>query len=355
MKQHWFGGFRRRRGKLLWSSAIAIIFALMQQSFADQIYLGTGDRITGTFVRFENNRLEFRSNYAGRMTIARKDIVALHTDTVVTVLFKNKSRVWGRIIVGPLGQMQIPEGVPGPYPNFTMDGVESIQVGADQVPPSIHWSGRFNLGITSETGNTEKDLFEFDVNITGRRKTGRITAEAEAKFEDTAVARITEKTRGSLGFDHFVTDKFFLFTTGWYEFDRFKDLNLRAIVGAGPGYQFYEGRDRNLAFWLGPAYLYEDEDFMRDDQKTHAPALIWNVRIDQFFFGRFVQAFYSQFGLWNLQNTSQQIFRTSTGLRFPLRSGFVATLRFHLQHETRSSVGRAKTDKTLRISLGYEW
>ncbi|MEE8516976.1 MAG: DUF481 domain-containing protein, partial [Alphaproteobacteria bacterium] len=76
---------------------------------------------------------------------------------------------------------------------------------------------------------------------------------------------------------------------------------------------------------------------------------------DQYLFDRFVQLFHSQLGIWNLEDTSRASLQAATGLRFPIRWGFVATLRFDIRHEIRPAVGRTNTDKTYRISLGYEW
>ncbi len=353
MKGHWFDGLLPRWGILLWMGAIAINLALAPQSFADQIRLETGDRITGAFVRFEDNRLEFRTSYAGSLIIARKDIVALGTEVVVTVAFKDNRRVSGRITAGEFGQMRISEGASDPGAVFTMDRVESIHVGKDKASPSFRWDGRVNLGFTRERGNTQKDLVNLDTQITGRSRTDRLTARAEVEFEDAKAGRVTEQGLVRLGFDRFLTDKVFLYTYAGGEFDRFKDLDLRALISAGPGYQFYEGPDRNLAVRVGPGYMREDFKGKNDD--VDALALAWNLEVDQYLFDRFVQVFHSQLGMWNLDDTSRANLRASTGLRFPIRWGFVATLRFDIRHETQPAAGRTKTDETYRISLGYEW
>ena len=352
--ERWLGWLLLRRVRKLWLGTIAITFAAATDSQADQINLETGDRISGTFVEFEEDRLAFDTDFAGRLSVARRNIISLSTDEVVTVVFKDNYRVSGKIDAGQLGEMRIVDGAPDPNATFTLDGVEAIYLGRNNVPPAFRWGGRINIAFSRETGNTEKDVARLDGQITGRSKRARLSARADTKFEENPFIGVTEnKAIGTLGFDRFVTDRAFFYLSAGFEFDEFKDLNIRSVTSAGPGLQFYEGEDRNLAIRVGPAYLYES--FRGGTRETRAPALSWAFEIDQFLFGRFVQAFHLQTAVWNLEQTSSAVYLASSGLRFPIRGGFWATLRFDIQHETEPSFGREKTDRTYRTSLGYEW
>ena len=119
-------------------------------------------------------------------------------------------------------------------------------------------------------------------------------------------------------------------------------------LGINPTWDSRGYAKENYAYYL-------HEDFKGNNDDTSAPALAWNIEADQFLFDRFVQVFHSQLGMWNLEDTSRMNLRASTGLRFPIRWGFLASLRFDIRHETQPATGRVNTDKTYRISLGYEW
>ena len=109
----------------------------------------------------------------------------------------------------------------------------------------------------------------------------------------------------------------------------------------------------NLAVSGGIGLLHED--FKGDAADRDDPAISWSYEYDQYFFERFVQAFHNHNGSLNLSHTDEATLRFRWGLRFPMRWGFVATTRFDLDHETEPSPGTEKTDKTFRLSLGYEW
>ena len=62
---------------------------------------------------------------------------------------KDNYRLSGRILAGPLGQMRILEGPENPHQIFTLDGVESIYLGRNNVPASFRWKGlikRYGFG-----------------------------------------------------------------------------------------------------------------------------------------------------------------------------------------------------------------
>ena len=109
----------------------------------------------------------------------------------------------------------------------------------------------------------------------------------------------------------------------------------------------------NLEVSCGIGLLHED--FKGDAADRDDPAFMWSYEYDQFFFDHFVQFFHNHTGALNLSNTDEAILKFRWGLRFPMRWGFVATTRFDLDHETEPSPCTEKTDKTFRLTLGYEW
>ena len=214
-------------------------------------------------------------------------------------------------------------------------------------------AGRVNLSLLEETGNTKKEVVNLDGEIIGRTERARLIGRVDLAFEDAAGVITENRATGTLAFDRFVTDKIFVFASGGFEYDDLKRLNFRAVISAGPGYQFYEGDERNLAVRAGPAYMHES--FVGDARNTNAPAFAASLEFDQFLFDRFVQVFWIPLGFVNLDEPSRAVIRSSVGLRFPIRRGFVATIRHDIQYETEPLAGRSRTDNTYRFSLGYEW
>ncbi len=333
--------------------AVLVVFAVALPVRADTVTLRNGDRITGKFVVFEDDQLRFRTAYAGILSIPRADIASLATDDDVTVLFNNGARVSGRVTADLSGRMRLVGERLDPRQLLDLNGVGSIHPGRDKIPPTFRWSGRINLGFKTESGNTDTDELNISGRIRGRSKSHRLTADAEASIEKANDVTNTEDASGSFTHESFVSEKLFFFTRLFLEYDRFKNLDLRAFLSTGPGYQFYEGKDLNFSVDGGIGWLHED--FKGDAADRDDPAFMWSYEYDQYFFDRFVQAFHNHLGTLNLSHTEEATLKFRWGLRFPMRSGFVATAQFDLDHETEPAPGTKKTDKTLKLSLGYEW
>ena len=324
---------------------------------ADTVGLKFGDRITGKFEVFENDQLQFRTFYKGTLSIPREAIAYIATDDIVTILFKNGTRGSGRVVVDRSGAMRLMDDRPadglGVRPLLGLNGIEAIHLGRNKIPPGFRWSGRINIGFKSERGNSDTDDLDIAGRVRGRSKTHRLTVDAEASFETADDNTIAEDAEGRFTHDRFVSEKLFFFTNVLLEYDRFKDLDLRALLTTGPGYQFYEGKDLNLSVSGGAGLLHES--FSSDAADRNDPAIMWAYEYDQYFFDHFFQLFHNHFGSLNLARTEEATLKFRWGLRFPLRWGFVATTQFDLDHETEPSPGTEKTDKTLRITIGYEW
>ncbi|WP_295884650.1 DUF481 domain-containing protein [uncultured Thiohalocapsa sp.] len=44
-----------------------------------------------------------------------------------------------------------------------------------------------------------------------------------------------------------------------------------------------------------------------------------------------------------------------TGFRVPLIAGFVGSMEYEIDHDSRPAVEAKTTDETVRLKLGYEW
>ncbi len=320
---------------------------------ADVVGLGNGDRISGKFVAFENQNLRFQTAYKETLSIPRADIVFISIDDIATVVFTNKSRAEGRVVVDQSGAMRLVGDGAGAKPLLDLNGVDAIYPGRDSIPPAFRWSGRINLGFKTESGNTETEELNLDGRVRGRSKTHRLTADAEASFESANDVTNTEDASGSFTHDKFVSKKLFFFTRLSAEYDRFKDLDLRTFLATGPGYQIFEEED--LKLWLSGGIGWLHEDFKGEAEDRDDPALTWYYEYEQFFFDRFVQLFHDHSGAWNMSNTDEAVLNFRLGLRFPMRWGFVATTRLDIDHETEPAPGKDKTDTAFIITMGFEW
>ena len=62
---------------------------------ADQVTLDNGDRLTGTVKRIGGGSLVIGTEYAGDVTIDLKRITSFHTDSDMTVVLDDETRLYG--------------------------------------------------------------------------------------------------------------------------------------------------------------------------------------------------------------------------------------------------------------------
>jgi hypothetical protein len=68
-----------------------------------------------------------------------------------------------------------------------------------------------------------------------------------------------------LKYDHFFTKKWYGYSNATAEQDEFKDLDLRATLGVGAGYQFIESDPTNLSLEGGLSYVNENYIIAEDN------------------------------------------------------------------------------------------
>ena len=166
-----------------------------------------------------------------------------------------------------------------------------------------------------------------------------------------------DKRHGSLTYERFLTKKWYLFGNTTASMDKFKSIDLLANVAAGPGYQFWKSRRKNLAIRLGPAYAIEKytkpmKNFDNKDQLEYAAAY-WAMDFDMWFFDRFFQVFHHNDGLYDFQDTSNWMVRTRTGVRIPLVLKFFASLQLNFDFDNKPADNRKKNDQAYLFKLGW--
>jgi putative salt-induced outer membrane protein YdiY len=334
------------RAALLFTAAVV----LSGTAAADVVILKNGDRITGTVERIRGGKVEIDTPYAGAVSIDAEAIESVSTDREVTVIMKDYSR-----LIGPL------RAVPGRI---------TVQTEADRPPVPVDpkrvqvmlpgrltekdWrvTGRVTLGVSDTAGNTEVQRLNGDAEVVARRNRDRWGFAARG---NEATERGTETEMNAvvaLKYDRFITERWYGYGGGTLEHDRFKDLRLRSTVGAGAGHQFIESHRLNLALESGLDRVTTDYFGGAD---TRFQALRLASRFDWWLWPGVVQLFNNNQGFVSLSDVRTSFLRTQSGLRFPLRAGFMASLGLNLDWDGNPAPGRESVDRQLVMSLGYKW
>lgn len=331
---------------IVFLSAITICSHL----FADEILMKNGDRLSGRIIAMKDHTLTIKTPYAGQIDIQWDQVTSIETDSVIHMVLKDKTAVHGIVKRTETGELNLKtDDVMEPL-RFSVNRVEVINPPSE---PSVKFKGRVNAGIDVSKGNTDTEAYYLDSEMGIRTEKNRYTVGGEANREEESGKETADNWFLYASYDHFLTQKWYLYTKANFEQDDFKDLNLRTIIGAGSGYQFFETELRILSVQGGIAYV--NEDYSVSGQDNDYSAGIWNIKYDQYLFNEFIRFFHNHEGTFSLENTEDLLIRTRTGLRIPLGNNFNTTFQYNWDWHNTPPPGTDRVDERYLFTIGYSW
>jgi putative salt-induced outer membrane protein YdiY len=295
---------------------------------ADTLYLKNGDKITGEITDISaQNSITMDTSFAQAITIPRKHIARAFNDKGAT------------IDIAPVNVAHLaPKAI-------TQTTTESILGGV--------WKGRANLGLTMQSGNTERDNTNLDGTLTGRYGDAhRITLKGNQVRETNNDVETEDNWRATGEYDYFFKPKWFLNTVAGYEQDNIEQVDMRARLGLGLGHQFYESDGLNLKVVSGPTYLTEKFSNGREDDSIAARLA---TDYDQKIFRGMFQLFHSHEFLVPADDTDNFLIDSASGIRMPLGAGIVASAEVQFDWDNDPEPGIQEDDTIYGLKLGYEW
>jgi putative salt-induced outer membrane protein YdiY len=330
--------------------AMLLVLAICRPLFADQIVMKNGDRLTGEIVRMENRTLVVETSYAGEIAIQWEQVSSIETDSVVHVVLEDNTAAHGVVKTVDTGTLQMKTDALAEPVRFSADRVAGIN---PPVKSPVTFKGRVNAGLDIKDGNTETKSYYGDGEIEARTEKNRYIFGGEANREEESGEETADNWLLYSTYDHFVSQKWFLYTKANFEQDDFADLNLRTTLSAGTGYQFLESEVKNLSARIGLAYV--NEDYSIEGQDDDYTAGLWNVQYDHYFFDKFIQFFHNHEGIVSLEDSEDLLIRTRTRLRIPLQKGFNTTLQYNWDWDNTPAPGNERVDERYLFTLGYSW
>jgi putative salt-induced outer membrane protein YdiY len=330
------------------SLAACLLFMVVPPLLAGDVYLKNGNHLSGAIVSMSKDKLVLETDFAGRLTIDWNHVERLSTDAPLTVVLEEGATLRGTLRPSTIPNRLLLNGDSIPDPLI----MELSRVKAINPPdePPVKLNGRINVGFNKASGNTDLKNTHIDGELLARTVSHRVTlggaynraSEDNRKTEDNAM--------GHLKHDYFLTRAFYWYLSGLAERDRFKDLSLRATIGPGLGYQFFEGELMNLSIEAGPSYVYTNYDGEGKDESLSGR---WAVKFDRFFFEKLFQYYFSSEGYVSASDSSDVFMFTRTGLRFPIRGGLSFNAGFEWDWDNMPAEDADKSDYRYILSIGY--
>jgi len=246
--------------------------------YADQVVLKNGDTLTGKIVKKDGDKLTFKSEFLGEVSMPWTAVKSLVSDEPVTVVLPGGETVAGKVSTS--GEtLEVAAPTPKSAP---LAGVANIRNPAEQHSwerlqhPGILelWTGAFDLGLALARGNARTDTLTTAFAATRVTRKDKITVNFNQIYGTARLNGVTDTIasalRGGWGYNRNITPRLFVTTLNDYEHDRFQLLDLRFVAGGGFGANAVKN-DLTVLSFSGIAD-YERENFMSGIDRDSAEA-----------------------------------------------------------------------------------
>lgn len=301
---------------------IAAILLCATSANAAEIHMNNGDRLTGTVLSKTATNTNVKTKY-GLVNINNADIKKITNDVIA---------VKPVVAIAPV-IVKAPEVKKNKLLNAKV-------------------TGNANIGMSLNSGNTDKNAINFDTALKSRWEKQRAELKAEYNRAEESDIKTENNKKLSLSHNYFVAPKWFVESFGSLEQDDIELLDLRSTLALGLGYQAYEQDNLNLKFVAGPAY--QKEKFSNGTNEEELIAK-WAMDYDQKLFDNSIKIFHNHNLSTPFDDTTAYLFQSKSGIKIPLKKGIVATGQIDFDWDNDPITGTQKDDTKYSLKLGYEW
>jgi len=328
---------------------LSFIFLISNSALADEIYLKNGDLITGEIGTSEDGRIVLKTPYAKKIEVEWDEVVCITSEKELTLLLKNNEKITGTAKCTTLGSIELKDPKTGQTRELSLADLQIVN--PPPPPPPWTYKALVDVGGSIINGNTDKKTFNSSGRFVARSEIHRVFLEGKLNWGESDGKEDEQNWLTGAKYDYFFTKKFYAFFRPLAEHDRFQDLNLRYIIGAGPGYQIIDTEWTSLLVETGPAYVNEDYD---DESDNEYISVRWSVGARWHIIRERVIFFHLQEGYYDLTSDEGLYLRTEQGLRLPLIKNFYFNMEFDWKYKSDPPSGNDKSDTALIFGLGYE-
>jgi putative salt-induced outer membrane protein YdiY len=246
--------------------ALVVFLGLSLASFADQVTLKNGDRLTGSVVKGDGKTLVLHTEAAGDVTIQFSAIQDLKTDKELHVSLKG-----GKTAVGPVtttdDKIEVATAAAGtveaPRADVTLIRNDAEQAAYDKSlhPGLMHgWTGGADVGFSVTRGNSQTENLALAFNAVHARLNDKITLYAssiDTKNDLATPSTVASLEQGGLRYDRNVNPRLFAFGAADFMSNALQSLDLRSVYSGGFGFHAIKSDRTTLNFLGGVNYTHE--------------------------------------------------------------------------------------------------
>ncbi len=262
------------------------ILVLAQPAFADRIVLKNGDRISGTIIKKDGEKITIRTESAGTIEIKWEAVEVIEAEDVLHIELADGSKVSGTVEVDDEGlkvvgeneeAVQVSQEQIAVIRNADQQAAYEAEIVSKQDKSLFsHWGGNADVGFSLTTGNSKTTSLTFGTKgerVTESDKISLYARGVQAKNSTTGVSVTTAQAFWFGGrYDRNLNKKTFVFGKADFEYDKPQLLNLRTVLGGGFGYKWIDTDRTKLQVFGGATF--NREWFENADNRSSAEALI---------------------------------------------------------------------------------
>ena len=315
---------------------------------ADLLVMDNGDRITGRLDSITGGKAIFDTPYAGRIWVEIANIRTLETEEAYAV------RMGDRMIEGTFageGDLQQLIGADqAAIVNWT--GVRSATQSRNAFTRfAAGWGSHLDLALSLADGNSSTEAFNVLLEVDYQDELNAHLVTALLAREEGEGLLTRDQLDIDYGYKRFLTERWYGAGNAEYFQDTLKDIDSRITLGIGVGVQFFDNSIQNLSSDIGISAVREDIGGDSDVE----PALRLGVDYQRFVLAKTIELFHRQSILQLLGDEKNQVFSSSTGIRYAYNERIDTNFRIDLAYESDPPPGNERTDTTYSLGVGIKF
>jgi hypothetical protein len=244
---------------------ISLVTACTALTGADVVTLKNGDRITGSIIKKDGGKLTFKSDVFGPVTFPWEQLDSIKSDQTLNVVLPGEQPVQSKITTEG-GTIAVSGKAVPPSDIVALRNDAEEAAYRRLLRPGLLdlWTVTGSLNIAGTTGNAKTSTFTVPIAFARISSTSKTTAYFNAIRSSATISGVNAQTaravRGGWAYSRNLHKRLFANGFNDYEFDKFQNLDLRAVFGGGLGYSVWKSESGRLDALAGLAYNHESFD-----------------------------------------------------------------------------------------------
>jgi len=249
--------------------ATFFLFFWSFHSFADQVVMSNGDRLSGLIIKSDAKALVIKTEFAGEVTVQWGAISEINSTDPLHVTVRDGKPLVGKI-KSSQNNVEVETREKGPV-LIPKDSISSLRNDSEETAyqKSLHpgllqaWNGGVNVSFALTRGNSQTKNLALAFIADRKTNTDHLGMYVNSVFAANdapgAIPSTTaQATQGGVRYDHDLSGRLFGFVGADFQTDALQDLNLRSVFSAGLGLHVIKSDRTTLDLLGGGNYTREN-------------------------------------------------------------------------------------------------